>query len=248
MPIVSLTAEPIFGRVKPDVAIISSLGQHVVGQYVLVRMTDDAGRVGLGEASITAIWSGETQAGTLALLNGELAALVVGADPFDVEWISRRLERAVFGNSFARAALESALLDLQGKTLGVPLYKLLGGKDTAAPAIRLKFVVGAVEPDVAAQRAKRMVDAGWKAIKVKVGRHEHPRTDVERLAGGAAGDWSRRLPVRGRQWRLHGRTGDLGCGTAGKVGRGSVRAADAALRPCGHGRSTPPQRHPDHGR
>ena len=181
MPIVSLTAEPIFGRIKPDIAIISSLGQHVAGQYVLVRLTDDAGRVGLGEASITAIWSGETQAGTLALLNGELAALVVGADPFDVEWISRRMERAIFGNSFAKAALESALLDLQGKTLGVPLYKLLGGKDTAAPGIRLKFVVGAVEPDVAAQRAKRMVDAGWKAIKVKVGRHEHPRADVERL-------------------------------------------------------------------
>jgi L-Ala-D/L-Glu epimerase / N-acetyl-D-glutamate racemase len=181
MTIVRLTAEPIYGRVKPEVAIISSLGQHVAGQYVLVRLTDDAGRVGLGEASITAVWSGETQAGTIALLNSELAPLVGGADPFDVEWIGRRLERAVFGNSFARAAVESALLDLQGKVLGVPLYKLLGGKDTDAGGIRLKFVVGAVEPDVAAQRARCMVEAGWKAIKVKVGRHEHPRVDVERL-------------------------------------------------------------------
>jgi muconate cycloisomerase len=182
--IVSLTAETIFGRVKPDVAIISSLGEHVAGQYVLVRLTDDAGRVGLGEASVTSIWSGETQAGTIALIRDELAPLVVGADPFDVEWISRRLERAVFGNSFARAALESALLDLQGRTLGVPIYKLLGGRDrspVAAAGIRLKFVVGAVEPALAAQRARRMVDAGWKAIKVKVGRHQHPRVDVERL-------------------------------------------------------------------
>src|SRR5262249_61758556 len=47
--------------------------------------------------------------------------------------------------------------------------------------IRLKFVVGAVEPEVAAQRARRMVERGWRAIKVKVGRHEHPRVDVERL-------------------------------------------------------------------
>ena len=181
MTLVRLTAEPISGRVKPEVAIISSLGQHVAGQYVLVRLTDDSGKVGLGEASITAVWSGETQAGTIALVNNDLAPLVVGADPFDVEWISRRMERAVFGNSFAKAAVESALLDLQGKILGVPLYKLLGGKDTAAGGIRLKFVVGAVEPDIAAQRARRMVDAGWKAIKVKVGRHEHPRVDVERL-------------------------------------------------------------------
>src|SRR6266849_10416998 len=123
MPIVAVQAEPITGEIQPDLAIISSLGEHLVGQYVLVRLTDDAGRVGLGEASVTSIWSGETQAGTIALIQGELAPLVVGADPFDVEWISRRLERAVFGNSFARAALESALLDLQGQVLGLPLYK-----------------------------------------------------------------------------------------------------------------------------
>jgi muconate cycloisomerase len=109
----------------------------------------------------------------------------VGADPFDTEWIERRLERAVFGNSFARAAIDMALLDLQGKLLGVPLYKLLGGRENTATeserSIRLKFVVGAVEPDLAAERARRMVERGWRAIKVKVGRHENPRTDVHRL-------------------------------------------------------------------
>src|SRR5204863_1953034 len=101
-----------------------------------------------------------------------------------VEWISRRMERTAFANSFALAALEMALLDLQGKTLGVPVYKLLGGRASGggeSRGIRLKFVVGAVEADLAARRAKRMTDAGWKCIKVKVGRHEHPRVDIERL-------------------------------------------------------------------
>src|SRR5436305_13715783 len=102
MPIVSVVAEPIAGRIRPDLAIISSLGEHRVGQYVLVRVADDAGRVGLGEASVTAVWSGETQAGCIALVRDVLAPLVVGADPFDTEWVTRRLERAAFGNSFAR--------------------------------------------------------------------------------------------------------------------------------------------------
>lgn len=181
MPIVSVKAEPITGNINPDTAIVSSLGAHLSGQYVLVRVTDDAGRVGLGEASVTAVWSGETQHGVIDLVHEFLAPLLVGADPFDVEWISRRLERTAWGNSFARAALEMALLDLQGKTLGVPVYKLLGGRDAGKGGIRLKFVVGAVEPDLAAQRAKRMTDAGWTCIKVKVGRHEHPRIDIERL-------------------------------------------------------------------
>jgi L-alanine-DL-glutamate epimerase-like enolase superfamily enzyme len=181
MPIVAVHAEPISGEIQPDLAIVSSLGQHLVGQYVLVRLTDEAGRVGLGEASVTSVWSGETQEGTIALIREVLAPLVTGSDPFDTEWISRRMERAAFGNSFAKSAVEMALLDLQGRILGVPVYKLLGGKDSDAQAIRLKFVVGAVEPDVAAYRAKRMVEHGWRAIKVKVGRHGHPSADVDRL-------------------------------------------------------------------
>ncbi len=198
MAITRIDAVPIAGDIKPDLAIVSSLGKHIVGQYVLVRVTDDAGRVGLGEASVTAVWSGETQAGTIALVKDYLGPMVLGADPFDIEWISRRMDKAVHVNSFAKGAIEMALLDLQGQILGVPVYKLLGGKTSAAnpttqegfqpqgesgagEGIRLKFVVGAVEPELAAQRAHRMVRAGWKAIKVKVARHPDPQIDVDRL-------------------------------------------------------------------
>lgn len=192
MSITAVDAVPIHGQVHRDLAIISSLtfltpdGGHMKGNYVLVRLTDDSGRVGLGEASVTAVWSGETQEGTIALVKSDLAPLLIGADPFDLEWITRRMDRAVFGNSFAKGAVEMALLDLQGKALGVPVYKLLGGRADAGregddPGIRLKFVVGAVEPELAAQRAHRMVRDGWRAIKVKVGRHEHPQADVDRL-------------------------------------------------------------------
>jgi L-Ala-D/L-Glu epimerase len=181
MPITAVGAEPITGRIHPDLAIVSSLGEHVVGQYALVRVSDDAGRTGLGEASVTSVWSGETQAGALALVRDVLTPLLVGADPFDVEWISRRMERSAFGNSFARAAVEMALLDLQGQTLRVPVYRLLGGRDPDAGGIRLKFVVGAVEPALAAERARRMVQRGWRSIKVKVGRHGDPQIDVDRL-------------------------------------------------------------------
>src|SRR5262245_32071116 len=195
MPITVVAAEPIEGRVQRELAIVSSLGEHVVGNYVLVRVADEAGHVGLGEASVTAVWSGETQAGCIALVRETLAPMVVGADPFDSEWIGRRLEKAAFANPFARAAIEMALLDLQGQILGVPLYKILGGRDrppvAADPGIRLqfvlgsdrgvrlKFVIGAVEPNVAGERARGLVARGWRAIKVKVGRDA--RGDAARL-------------------------------------------------------------------
>jgi muconate cycloisomerase len=185
MPIAAIEAVPIHGKIKPEFAIISSLGRHIVGQYVLVRIRDHEGRVGLGEASVTSVWSGETQAGAIALIKQEFEPIVVGADPFDLEWITHKMDKAAFGNSFAKGAVEMALLDLQGQTLGVPVHKLLGGKASRErerpEGIRLKFVVGAVEPVLAAQRAKRMVDLGWQSIKVKVGRDPHPQADVERL-------------------------------------------------------------------
>ena len=185
MAIESVLVEPMYGKVRPEIAIISSLGEHLVGNYVLVRIRDHEGRVGLGEASVTSVWSGETQAGTTAIISEFLSPLLLGADPFDVSWIMRRLDRAAFGNSFGKAAIECALLDLQGKTLGVPLYQMLGGRERVAAdsdtesGIRLKFVIGKVAPDLAASRAARMVQLGWRAIKVKVG-HE-PRLDIERL-------------------------------------------------------------------
>src|SRR5262245_29017051 len=126
MPITTAVAVPIDGKVRQDIAIISSLGAHLVGQYVLVKLGDDAGRVGLGEASVTCIWSGETQAGVIALFEQEIKPILLGSDPFDTEWIMRKLDRAAHANSFAKAAVEAALLDLQGKTLGVPVYQLLG--------------------------------------------------------------------------------------------------------------------------
>src|SRR5260370_7094367 len=94
MPITGVVAEPIEGKIRRETAIVSSLGEHAVGNYVLVRVADEAGHVGLGEASVTSVWSGETQAGAVALIREQLAPLVVGADPFDTEWIGRRLEPA----------------------------------------------------------------------------------------------------------------------------------------------------------
>lgn len=195
MPITVVAAEPIEGRVRSDLAIVSSLGAHLVGNYVLVRVADADGHVGLGEASVTSVWSGETQTGCITLIREVLAPMVVGADPFDSEWIGRRLEKAAFANSFARAALEMALLDLQGQILKVPAYKLLGGRDRPGVptepgvrlqyvlgsdrGLRLKFVIGMVEPAVAAERAAAMVGKGWRAIKVKVGLDV--AADAERL-------------------------------------------------------------------
>ena len=99
---------------------------------------------------MTSVWSGETQAGAIAMVKQEFEPIVVGADPFDLEWICRRMDKAVHANSFAKAAVEMALLDLQGQILGVPVYKLLGGK-AHAPALQPTVSVNATSALTARQ-------------------------------------------------------------------------------------------------
>lgn len=183
MRITRLTAQPMNGTIRPEVAITSSLGPHIVGNYVLVTALADSGVTGYGEATVTAVWSGETQAGAITLIEGVLAPIVVGADPTDREWIERRMAKAVHGNSFAKSAVEMALVDLLARSGNLPVHALLGGQPDSSTrdTIRLKFVVGAVEPALAAERAAEKVRQGWKAIKVKVGATGNIADDLARL-------------------------------------------------------------------
>lgn len=179
MRITALETTLITATINPEIMIISSLGSHRLSRYVLLRIHTDEGVTGLGEATVMPGWSGETPEGTCALMARYFAPELIGQSPFDVERIMKAMDRAVVDNSFAKAAVEMALLDIQGKKLGIPVYDLLGGRcrDTAIP---VKFVVAATEPEIAIRNAQRMVATGFDTIKIKVGRG-NPEADVERV-------------------------------------------------------------------
>ena len=255
MSIQSIAALPIHGDVKPDIAIISSLGEHLVGQYVLVRVARRRGprRPGRGQRHQRLERrdaGGHHRPDPTRCWRRWSSAPI----PFDIEWIGRRMDQAAFGNSFAKGALEMALLDLQGQILGVPVYKLLGGQATHRRQQRAGGIAAASSSSapssrtLAAERARRMVERGWKAIKVKVGRHAHPQVDVERLKAV-------REAIGPDVWLSVDANGGYtveqaiwAAAQSREARRGPVRAADAARRPPGDGRGAAPQRHPDHGR
>lgn len=178
MKITKVKALPITLPIKDDIAIISSLGTHRTSPYTLVILHTDEGLQGLGEATVTAGWSGETQLGSVAILEQVFQPLLLERDPFDWEALREALDRAAPDNWFSKAAVEMALLDLVARKLQVPLYRLLGGAchDKHIP---IKFVVGAREPLAAARLALQFVEQGFTTLKIKVGRD--PETDVKRV-------------------------------------------------------------------
>jgi L-alanine-DL-glutamate epimerase-like enolase superfamily enzyme len=149
-----------------------------VSPFTVVRLRTREGVVGYGESV--------TRARSLhRVLTDHLLDAVVGHDAFDVLGLHRRvdeIETLVTERrehwSPIRAALDMASYDLQGKWLGLPVHRLLGG----AQRDRVETVknVGVGTPQEAAETARRYADVGYRLIKVRVGRD--PALDLARLA------------------------------------------------------------------
>jgi len=178
MKITRIETFPVEVPIKPERWMISSLGQHRVSRYLLVRVLTDNGLEGCGEATVTARWSGETVWTAQSMIERVLAPAVLGADPADVIEVDRRMDAACAHNWFAKSAIEMACWDLQGKQDGRPVYELLGGACRPL-TVRSRYSMGAYQPPRAAERARQLVELGFTTIKVKVGLDAEQ--DVERV-------------------------------------------------------------------
>ena len=133
-------------------------------QWNYVQIETDEGLTGIGEAHPGA---------GIAEIILQFKQILVGADPRNIEplynhMIAAASNRYAIGLS-AIGGIETALWDLLGKSLGVPVYQLLGGK--YRDRIRLYADVGHGKgntPEGWAQRAREGVADGYQAIKFDI--------------------------------------------------------------------------------
>ncbi len=146
-------------------------------EIVLLRLTGEGGEVGFGEASPWSVFTGSPEA-TMAALDRYIRPHVLGRRVADMAAILGDAARAVAHCTEARAALETALLDLTGRIAGVPVWALLGGKcrDDIALSVSL------ADPDFARDGAllERLRADGVGMVKLKAGFADH-RFDLMRL-------------------------------------------------------------------
>jgi L-alanine-DL-glutamate epimerase-like enolase superfamily enzyme len=136
---------------------------------VLLKLHTDEGVTGIAETGDTSMWyMGESQESILHNISTIYAPhILMGEDPFNVETIIAGMDKAVTRNNQSKAVVDYALHDLMGKALGVPLYKLLGGR--ANEKIRLAYVMSSGTPQEVAQQALKLAKAGYGGLKLKVG-------------------------------------------------------------------------------
>ncbi len=144
-----------------------SRGAEDEAQVVQVEIEHD-GITGFGEAAPIERYA---QSGQSAL--DWLDLVDVGEDPFGLDEIADRLPP---GELAARAAVDHALHDLQGKLTGQPVYKLLGLRRAGPPT---SWTIWLGDPDDMARRTEKIAARGFKRLKLKLGGRDG--LDVERV-------------------------------------------------------------------
>lgn len=177
MKITRIEPIPVCVPLKKGMTARTAHGEHATSPYVIVRMHTDAGFVGLGEATISGLWSGETQPGAMSAIRDYIEPVLLGRDPRDLTAIRRAMDGIIKLNSFSKAAVEMAAWDVCGKAAGLPVYQLLGGK--VRDRVRIKLVVWARDVAGSVAMAEQHLALGVTCIKVKVGLD--PETDIARV-------------------------------------------------------------------
>jgi muconate cycloisomerase len=159
--------------------------QEPIGGYVILKMTDADGRVGWGEAPVLKDWGGEfgryfgESPGTVRVVVPQyLAPAVMGCRPGDIVELHARMDRALKGHPYAKAAIEIAAYDLAGRQLGVPSARLLGG--VLRKHIPVTHSIGLIGFPEAEREAAQAAQEGIRTFKIKVG--VDPDRDVEMVA------------------------------------------------------------------
>ena len=144
---------------------ISDVRTVIVGNpwknWIFVVVETDDGLIGIGEAT----GGSETQPRVAAIQ--EIKHLVIGMDPRNVHEIFHKLYLTAFLKvTQAMAGIEMACWDILGKSLGVPVYTLLGGKVRDNVRVYANgWYSGERTPEGFAEKASEVVAKGYTALK-----------------------------------------------------------------------------------
>jgi galactonate dehydratase len=164
-------------------AVETTIVNAELRNWVLVRVrTDEDGLHGWGEASLN--WKTRAVVGAVE----DLAPMVVGRDPRDVEQIVRVLNKhsyyrlGIIGAT-AISGIEHALWDVFGKSVGQPVWRLLGGQVRDAVRVYTHLGLGdmasvydTVDVGPLREKASAVVERGYDALKVVIIPYGHHLT------------------------------------------------------------------------
>ncbi len=145
-----------------------------IGHHAIIEVLTDEGLIGWGESPAGATWGGshmryygESPETVAVVIRDYLLPAVLGLNPVDISVIHARMNLAIKGHPYAKAAVDIAVYDLAGKAFGVPISTLLGGSHR--DSIEVAHSLGIMDLDRCYAEAEEAVAEGALTIKCKTG-------------------------------------------------------------------------------
>ena len=176
--------------IRPHKLSMTTMGCQ---SLVIVRLTRSDGICGIGEATTIGglSYGVESPEAISSAITHYLTPLLKGQPADNLNALTARMNGAIKGNTFAKSAIETALLDAQGKALGLPISALLGGALQTALPVLWTLASGDTAKDIA-EGEKLLAEGRHRAFKLKIGARElatdlrHTRAIVEALGDRAS--------------------------------------------------------------
>lgn len=150
-----------------------AISVNQVRQALLVKVETDTEIYGIGEAFC---YGSPLRVGQ-AIIEDQLAPILVGQDPTDIERLWQTMYWRTIANGrrgvvmAAISGVDIALWDILGKACGMPVYKLLGAHSELVPAYASGgFYAPGKDLDRFREEMEGYIKKGYSAIKVKIGR------------------------------------------------------------------------------
>lgn len=152
-------------------------GSTKVQPAVVAEIVTEDGVYGYGEINPSYGIPKETPKEIVAAITQHFAPVLVGAT-LDVLQVQSKIDRTLHGHQQAKDAVQTAALDALGRTLGVPVHTLLGGKSVDSVPLAGPLGIASVADSVA-EALQHVEEFGFKALKIKIGKD--PKTDITRV-------------------------------------------------------------------
>ena len=175
-------------KIKSTIVDVPTVRKHKLSSlsvtaqsYVIVELRLGNGVIGIGEAATLGgpRWSEESVESIKATIDTYLAPALIGAAADRFEAARVCMDGAAKRNNAAKGAIESAMFDAVGKTLGVPAVQLLGG--VVRESIPVLWTLASGDPVQEIEEAERKIAVRLhKVFKVKIGA-QTPEADMARM-------------------------------------------------------------------
>ena len=149
---------------------------------VLVRLTDDEGHQGWGQAVPTPTWTYETPETVETTIANYLAEAILGMDPENIPAIHDRMNHTIYpacsiGQPLAKAAIDIACYDLVGKRKNQPIAEVLGHSKPAN--LQLSWTVNSMDMAVIEMQLEEGRKRGYSNFNFKVGPPQSGTFDLD---------------------------------------------------------------------